>query len=378
MKNVLVLLFTVLMTTAQAQKPREILYVGTFTVRGSEGIYVYEFDRQQGSFNLIQTVSGLESPSFVALHPTGKFLYSVNRGSVENTKGGSASAYSIDQATGKLSLLNHKPVYGNGPCHVSIDQTGKLAFISNYNEGNFTVLRITEDGSLGTCTDSVRFSGQSIVKGRQDKPHVHSATVSADNRFVIVADLGSDKVYSFAFDPATGRLKPAAKPFVEVKPGSGPRHFTFHPKGKYAYLAEELSSTVAAFRYNKKDGSLDLIQDQAASLPKDFSGTNSSADIHTDASGKYLMMSNRGHNSLAVYKINTDGTVIYKESVSTKGEVPRNFLVDEKNEYVFVAHQNTDNIVVFKWDASKGQLQETGVQIKVPAPVCLRMLQLRK
>ncbi|MBT1696435.1 beta-propeller fold lactonase family protein [Fulvivirgaceae bacterium PWU4] len=371
------LLLFCLMFSAFAQRGREIVYAGTFSVRGSEGIYVYELKRKKGTLEHLQTVKTLESPSFIAIHPSGKFLYSVNRGIVQDKKNsGSVSAYAIDAVTGLLTLVNHQPSYGNGPCHISVDQTGKLAFVSNYNEGNLVVFPLGDDGSLGAPSDSIRYSGRGPHETRQEKPHVHSATVSSDNRFLIVCDLGTDRVYSYAIDLAAKRLKPAEKPYVEVKSGSGPRHFAFHPNGLHAYLAEELTSTVCAFSYNRATGALDIIQDEVISLPVDFSGTNTSADIHTDPSGKFLMMSNRGHESLALFSINIDGTIRLKEAVETHGKKPRNFLIDPKNQFVFVAHQDTDNIVIFKWDAKKGKLTYSGNEVKVPSPVCLQALKL--
>jgi 6-phosphogluconolactonase len=195
---------------------------------------------------------------------------------------------------------------------------------------------------------------------------------------LFVTDLGTDRIYSFEINTYSGRLTPAPKPYTEVKPGSGPRHFTFHPDGKHAYLAEELTSSVASFSYQKKTGRLELIEDQVMALPADFKGANTSADIHTDASGKFLMMSNRGHESISLYAIEKNGKIKLQKTVNTEGAKPRNFLVDKKNEFVFVAHQDTDNIAIFKWQAKAGELISTGLQVKVPSPVCLKMLTIGK
>ena len=380
MKNALLFLFLIfVIISVQAQAPKEILYVGTFSVRGSEGIYVYAFDRSESAFRLVQAVSTLESPSFLTLHPSGKFLYSVNRGPVPGHKNsGSVSAWSIDQTSGELTLINHKPSYGNGPCHISTDHTGKVVFVSNYTEGNLIVFPLSSDGSLGACTDSVRFTGKGIHKERQDQAHIHSATPSPDNRFLFVADLGTDRIYAFENNVHTSRLTRAQIPYTEVRPGSGPRHFTFHPDGAYAYLAEELTSSVASFLYQKETGRLELIEDQVVALPSDFTGVNASADIHTDRYGKYLMMSNRGHESISLYAIEKDGKLKFQKNVSTEGEKPRNFLVDKKNEFVFVANQDTDNIAIFKWEPENGQLTSTGRHLNVPSPVCLKMLVIDK
>lgn len=356
---------------------KEMLYVGTYSQRGSEGIYVYAFDRKGGTFNQVQAITAKKSPNFLAIHPSGKFLYSVNGEAVEEfPNAGSVSAYSID-GTGKLTAMNSKSSYGKGPCHIAIDRTGKWAFVSNYGEGNISVLSVLTDGSLGALTDSIRFYGKSAHPQRQDKPHAHSATLSPDNRFLLVADLGTDKVYTYEIDLLHGKLKPATKPFVSVAPGSGPRHLTFDPSGKYVYLAEELTSTVGVFSYDKKTGGLTIMIDGVKSLPADFTGSNTSADIHTDPNGKHLYMSNRGLNSLAIFSINSKGAITLTGQQETKGKIPRNFMVDDKNEYVLVANQDTDNIVTFKRDQQSGKLTSTGVEIKVPAPVCLKMLVLK-
>jgi 6-phosphogluconolactonase len=378
-KTLLFFFFLIATVSLRAQSSKEIVYVGTFSVRGSEGIYVYAFERSKNTFELIQTVNTPESPSFLTLHPSGKFLYSVNRGPAPgHKKSGSVSAYSIDQRSGELTLLNHKPSYGNGPCHVSTDRTGKLVFISNYVEGNLVVFPLSNDGSLGECTDSIRFAGKGIHKERQEKSHIHSATPSPDNRFLFVTDLGTDRIYSFKIDLHSRQLTAAQTPYTEVKSGSGPRHFTFHPDGQHAYLAEELTSSVASFSYQKKTGTLELIQDQVMALPLDFKGTNTSADIHTDMSGKFLMMSNRGHESISLYAIDKNGKIKLQRTVNTGGGKPRNFLVDKKNEFVFVAHQDTDNIAIFKWQAKEGKLTSLDLQVKVPSPVCLKMITINK
>lgn len=377
--SLFLLFFIVVFFRLQAQGSKEFLYVGTFSVRGSEGIYVYAFDRSKNTFEPIQTVTTQESPTFLAVHPSGKFLYSANRGPLPGNKnGGSISAYSIDQESGKLALLNQKPSYGNGPCNIATDKTGKLLFISNYAEGNLIVFQLSADGSLGGCTDSIRFTGKGFHPERQEKPHIHCATPSPDNRFLFVTDLGTDRIYSFKINLDSGKLTPSQKPYTEVKPGSGPRHFTFHPDGNYAYLAEELTSSVAAFSYHKKSGKLELIQDQVAGLPSDFKGTNTSADIHTDLSGKFLMMSNRGHESVSLYRIEKNGTLELLETANSEGVKPRNFVVDARNEFVLIANQDTDNIAIFKWQSEKGKLMFTGQHIKVPSPVCLKMIAIPK
>lgn len=370
MNKLLIGIMASISLAAQAQSGKEIMYVGTYSLRGSEGIYVFEFDRKTGSMQPVQSVSNAKSPSFLAIHPTGKYLYSVNEGA---DKLGGVSSYSIDKATGKLTFMNGQSSLGAGPCHVSVDQTGKTVFVSNYGGGSLAILPVKADGSLAAPTDSVQDAGTGPNAQRQDKAHVHSATLAPDNRFVYVADLTTDKLNIFDIDTKASTVKPAATPYVTVKPGSGPRHFTFHPNGKYAYLVEELTSTVAVFSRNAKTGALTLMDDNVKALPDGFSGQNTSADIHVDPSGKFLYHSNRGANTLAIFAIGNDGRLTKVGDQPTEGKTPRNFLVDPKGDFVFVANQDTDNITIFKRDQKTGKLTYTGQSVKVPAPVCVLM-----
>lgn len=369
MKKILVSILIGIGMTAQAQSAKEIMYVGTYSTRGSEGIYVFEFDRKSGTMQPIQATTNGKSPSFLAIHPTGKYLYSVNEGD----KAGGVSAYAIDRATGKIQFLNTQSSLGGGPCHVSVDKTGKTAFVSNYGGGSLAVLPIRDDGTLGEATDSIQDTGSGPNAQRQEKPHVHSATLSPDNRLVYVADLSTDKLNIFDIDVNASKIKPASTPFVSVKPGSGPRHFTIHPNGKYAYLVEEITSTVAVFSRNLKTGALTLLDDNVKTLPDDFSGQNTSADIHIDPSGKFLYQSNRGANTLAIFSIGNDGRLTKVGDQPTEGKTPRNFLIDPTGDYVFVAHQDSDNITIFTRDQKTGKLTYTGQSVKVPAAVCVIM-----
>jgi 6-phosphogluconolactonase len=374
MKKLFTLTALFLSFIARAQSPKEIMYVGTYSTRGSEGIYVLEFDRATGSLKQLQGVQNAKSPTFLAIPPSGKVLYSVNEAT---TTSGGVSSYAIEPKTGKLTLMNQESAHGRGPCHIALDQTGKLAFVSNYGAGTFTVLPIQSDGKFGAATDSIKYEGKGPNAQRQDKPHIHSATISPNNRFVYVCDLGNDKVYIYEFDKATGKVKPAATPFAAVSPGSGPRHITIHPNGKYLYLVEELTSTVATFSLDSKTGALTMIEDNVKTLPADFTGKNTSADIHTDPKGRFLYQSNRGYDALAILSIANDGKVSLVGQQSTEGKVPRNFMIDPKGEYAFAANQDTDNIVVYKVDSKTGKLTPTGHQIKVPAPVCLKLLTVK-
>lgn len=367
------ILFSAMSTYAQVGK--ETLYVGTFSVRGSQGIYVFDFNRAKQNLVLKQTVPSLESPTFLDIHPSQKYLYSVNRGKADvNDHGGSISAYGIDPATGRLSGINHKSSYGDGPCYVEVDKSGKYVFVSNYHEGNLTVLSLFNDGSLGSVSEAKKYSGSSIHPERQQSPHIHASVISQNNRFLYVTDLGSDKIYIYELNEEKGTLTPASMPEFNATPGTGPRHLAFHPSGNFAYLAEELTSTVGVFAVDQATGALTLLQDSVVSLPPDFEGKNISADIHTDPKGKFLYMSNRGADIISIFTIGEDGRIELKGHESTRGQTPRNFLIEPKGEFMFVAHQDSDTIQIFRINQKNGNLTAVGKPVAVPSPVCLKIV----
>jgi 6-phosphogluconolactonase len=355
-----------------AQKRKEILYVGTMAVRESQGIYVYKYDPVKARLTLLQTINDRDSPSFLAIHPTGKYLYAVNRMAVDqtHTEIGSVSAYQIDLKTGKLKLINHVSAFGKGPCHISIDRSGRYAFVSNYHEGNLIVYRIMADGSLGEVTDSKKYS----YDGKQS--HIHCAVISPDNKYLLVTDLGADKIYTYKLDHANGKIIPTDQSEINLAPGSGPRHLTFSMTGKNVYVAEELTSTIASLTYQPATGVLQVLQDTVRSLPPTFKDKNSSADIHADPKGKFVYQSNRGFDALSIFSIGLNGKLKFVNQQSSAGKTPRNFSFSPNGQHVLVANQDTDNIAVFKQDAKTGKLRSTGYEIKVPSPVCLQFLKL--
>uniref|UniRef100_UPI003F701CB3 lactonase family protein n=1 Tax=Dyadobacter sp. TaxID=1914288 RepID=UPI003F701CB3 len=321
-----------------AQSKKEILYLGTYTQKG-EGIYVYELDRSNMSFKELQVVTSKTSPSFLEFHPNKKFLYAANEGT------GSVTAYAIDSKTGKLTALNTQPTHGNGPCHVGVDPKGRFVYLSNYGSGDLAVYRLNQDGSLGALADTIQDKG-----GEGQKPHMHSMIPSADGNFVYASDLGIDKIMVYAVDPKTGKLTPAAVPYAEVKKGDGPRHFAIHPNGNFGYSAGELGSVVNSFKIVKNSGALVPLE-RVPMLPGDFSEKSFAADIHFSPDGKFLYASNRGHESLAIYSVNAStGKLTPAGHADTHGKHPRNFLIDEKGDFVIVTNRDNDNAVFFKRD----------------------------
>jgi 6-phosphogluconolactonase len=354
---------------------KEFIYVGTFEGRDSEGIYVFEFDRETGVLTLVQTVTDRPGPNFQTIHPGARFLYSVSGDPYsDDSKHTTLSAYRIDRETGMLSLINEQSVQGNGPAHVSVDPHGEFAYVSNYSAGNLSVFRIGDDGALSEAVDVVQHEGSSMNEQRQRGPHVHSIVPSADGRFIYVSDLGIDRIMIYSVDRSSGTLSPAQTPYAENTPGSGPRHFTFHPTGEFAYSAEELTSTVAAFRVDPSTGALAQVQ-RLSMVPDDFDGSNSAADIHISPDGRFLYASNRGHDSLVIYYIDPEtGELGLAGHEPTRGGHPRNFMIDKQGEYILAANRDDDNVVVFRRDKETGQLQFTGQEAHVPMAVCVTQL----
>lgn len=354
---------------AQPSHPKDRLYIGTYSIRGSEGIYVVELDRQTGELKQTGSAKNNQNPSFLALHPNRRFLYAGN----EASKGLNAVvAYAIDSKTGSLTLLNEQPAQGGGPCYISLDKTGKLAFTAAYGGGAFNAFAVGADGQLGASVKTEMYHGSNPNNPRQDAPHAHSATVSPDGKTVYVCDLGNDRVYQYAINSgAKTPVQPLEKPFVTVKAESGPRHMAISANGKFAYLAEELSSSVAVFSRDTRTGNLTLIQEAVHTLPADFTGKNTSADIHLDPSGHFLYQSNRGHDALAVLQVGNDGRLTLLGHTPAGGKTPRNFWMDPRGEFVIVANQETDNLVSFRRNAKTGMLTPTGHELKIPAPVCI-------
>ena len=357
-----------------ASRSRELLvYVGTYTTGKSEGIYLYRLHLSSGELRHVATTRGVVNPSFLALAPSRRYLYAVNE--VEEfagKKSGAVSAFAVDHRTGELRLLNQKPSLGADPCYVDLDAGGRFVLIANYTGGNVAVFPVQRDGSLGEATDLKQYQGSSVNRQRQESPHAHCIVFDPSNRFAYSCDLGTDKIMIFRFDARTGTLLPNEQPWAQVKPGAGPRHLAFYPGGKYVFVLNELHSTITAFARDRLNGSLKELQ-TLTTLPKDFTGTNSSADVRVSPDGRFLYCSNRGHDSIAIFTIDPhQGVLVSVGHESTRGMTPRNFAIDPAGEFLLVANQKSDNIVVFRLDQKTGRLNSTGEIAQVPSPVCLK------
>jgi len=373
--TVLFLLFSI--ASAQKRTPNKpyLVYVGTYTNKtSSKGIYAFLFDPGTGKLSSLGVAAESEDPSFLAVHPNGKYLYAVNEmDHFGAKKSGAVSAFSIDPKTGKLTLLNQAATQGAGPCHISIDKTGKFVLVANYDGGSIVAFPIREDGGVGPASAFVQHSGSGVDKERQERPHAHWIGTAPDNRFALAADLGLDEVLVYRFDAAKGVLTPNTPPFAKLSPGSGPRHLAFHPSGKFAYVLTEMENSVTAFAYKASNGSLSPLQTLStlSVLRKDYSGPKEAAEIAVHPSGKFLYASNRaGIDTISVFSIDpAKGTLQLKNEYPTMGKTPRNFAIDPTGKFLLAANQESNNIVVFRIDAITGALTPTGDIVEAPAPV---------
>lgn len=365
------LLFTFNIAFAQT-KTR--LLIGTYTGGKSEGVYVYDFNTVTGDNYYLSSIK-VDNPSYLTVSPNKKMVYAVteNADSLKMGVGGEVSALSFNRVKGTLTFANKQFSGGKHPCFVTIDQSGKWLFVANYSSGSAALFPVNKDGSLSAAKQVMQDKGSGPDRDRQEGPHVHSTVLSPDNKFLFTPDLGIDKVMIYHFDNIRGILTPASPAYSKSIPGSGPRHFDFHPSHKYAYLMEEMTGTVSAYKYNA--GKLTLLQNISA-LPADFKGVIGSADIHVSPDGKFLYCSNRGEsNTIAIFSVDgKTGKLTTVGHQSTLGKTPRNFNFDPSGNFLLVANQNTDDIVIFKIDRKTGKLTDTGKRIIVPSPVCIKWI----
>jgi 6-phosphogluconolactonase len=377
------LLFASLLLTASApaaEDPRAgeyFVYFGTYTAGTSKGIYASRFEPDSAKLTALGPMAEAPNPSFLALSPNGRYLYAVNWKGSETVKGDTVSAYAVDGRTGRLTFLNKVDSGGEMPTHLTVDRTGRMLLAVNYGSGSVSAFAIAQDGRLGARTSFDQHQGSSVVKGRQEGPHAHAVLLSGDNRFAFVADLGLDQVFSYRLDPSKARFVPNDPPFTKVAAGRGPRHLAFRLDYRFLYANNEINSTVTTFAYDPAAGGLNEVQ-TVSTLPAGFSGTNSTAEIQTDAAGRFLYVSNRGHDSIAVFAIDPPtGRLTAVEHVSTQGRTPRNFSLDPTGRYLFAANENSGTVVLFRVEANSGRLSPAGRVLEVPSPSCIIFLKAR-
>lgn len=363
---------------------RQLVFVGTYSepilfgtgqLLQGQGRGIHAFWFEDGRLTPA-AVTEARNPSFLCFDPGRRFLYCVNEfKEFEGEASGGVSAYRIDPATGALAFLNMRASRGTDPCHIIADATGRFVLVSNFRTGSVLVLPIREDGSLGEASAWKQHEGSSVDPVRQAGPHAHAVCLSPDNRFALVPDLGLDGVVTYRFDAERGTLTPnAAQPFVATAPGAGPRQLVFHPGGRFAYLINELDSTMTAFSYAPQDGALTPLH-TLPTLPPDATGRSTCAEVHVSPSGRFLYGSNRGHDSLAVYALDPGtGRMTAKDHQGTGGRIPRHFEPSPDGRWLIAANQDTDNLVVFRLDPDTGRPEPTGETATAGTPVCVRFL----
>lgn len=350
------------------------VYVGTYTGPQAKGIHLLRFDPRSGNLARAGLASETRNPSFLALHPSRPWLYAVNEiAQAPGRTGGTITAFRIDSGSGQLTRLNEQSTKGANPCHVSVDPNGRFALVANYTGGSVAVFPIQADGQLGEAVAFVQHQGSSVNPRRQEAPHAHGIYTERTGRFVYVPDLGLDQVLVYRLS-TSGQLTATTPPAAPLPPGSGPRHLAFHPTLPFAFVINELLSTLTVFRHSPDTGAIEPTQ-TLSTLPTEFTGQNSTAEIFTHPNGRFVYGSNRGHDSLAVFAFDTGtGRLAPVQHQSTLGKTPRNFALTPDGNWLLAANQGSDSIAVFRVDAESGKLTPRGAPVSVPSPVCLVFL----
>lgn len=352
--------------------PSELrLYIGSYSSEEDPGIHVFEFNIPDNEFKKIQSIKGQRNPSFMAINPATGYLYAVNEiAGPSGDRSGAVSAFSVDKTTGMLTFINRQSSLGAGPCHISVLPGGKHVAVANYSGGSLALIPVSDDGSLEKPSGFVQLEGSGPDPRRQRAPHAHSVYPYGNSNIIFAADLGNDKVMIYNTD-INGEFHTGSQmAYVSMEPGAGPRHLAIHPDGNWVYVVNELNSTITMLLVDNDSGSL-TVKESVTTLPDNFEGDNYCADIRIHPDGMFLYASNRGHNSIAIYKISADGAPVLTGHASSGGEWPRNFNIDPSGRRMFVANQNTGNVVVFGIDPVTGGLDFTGAELKIDRPVCI-------
>ena len=371
--TLMLVLASVLMSSGgrTAASGGRLVWIGTYTGPQSQGIYAFRFDDETGTLSPLGLAAETPSPSFLALHPNGKVLYAVNETHDGPGNSGMVTAFAIDPATGRLTKINEQPSRGADPCHLAVDATGQYLVVANYTGGNFVVFPLSEDGHLAAASSILTNRGAGPNHERQDGPHAHDVVFDAANRFLIAVDLGLDQLFVYRFDLALGSFTFGDPASARVPPGAGPRHFAFHPDGRHAYSINELDSTVTALEWDPSTGKL-TADASVSALPAGFTGENSTAEVEVDSRGRFLYGSNRGHDSIAVFRINpASGALTLIAHTLTRGKEPRHFALDPTGRWLVAGNQNSNTLAVFRVDQTGGTLSPVGDLVSVGSPVCI-------
>lgn len=350
-----------------------LVFVSAFAAGDEGAIHAYRLNLKTGKLKLAHRTTDVEHPFFTALSPDGKFLYSIHAKQFGGKENEEVAAYAIEGRSGRLKLLNRTSAMGTASCYLDVDATGKTVLVSNYSTGSVAALPVNKDGSLGEAASFIQHAGSSVDPKRQKGPYAHSIIVSPDNRFAYAADLGIDKILIYRLDPKTAKLAPGSPSFVKTPSGGGPRHLTFHPNGKHLYAINELKNSVTRFDQNAKTGALS-IRETVSTLPDDFEGKSHTADLKITPNGRFLYGTNRGHDSIAIYRLAKDGGLKRIGIEPSLGKGPQNLLITPDGGLLLCANMPGNNVVVFRIDQKTGALKAVGEPVSVPKPSCIRLL----
>jgi 6-phosphogluconolactonase len=347
-----------------------LVYIGTYTGEKSKGIHAFRFDPSTGALTTVGLVARTPSPSWLALHPSGRFLFAANETSAFDAEGsGAVTSFLIDRATGALTTINSQASRGADPCHLTVDRAGARLLVANYTGGNLAVLPIGPDGRLGPASQVMAHRGSSVNASRQKGPHAHSIDFDTSHRFAVSADLGADRLFVYRYDAQGGTLSAGLHPSIAATPGAGPRHVAFHPGGRLAFAINELSSTITSYGWDATRGALRTLA-TTSTLPAGAPRRdNSTAEIRVHPNGRFVYGSNRGHDSIAVYRVGDSGALTLVEHEPTRGKTPRSFTIDPSGRWLIAANQGTDTLAVFAVDGATGALSPVGPLTPVGAPV---------
>ncbi|MEO6739080.1 MAG: lactonase family protein, partial [Chthoniobacteraceae bacterium] len=374
MRNLIPLLMATVLTSTAARADEPLVFISAFASGEKASITAFQFNTKSGALKPLHRTTDIQNPFFLALSPDGKFLYSIDARKFGGTENEDVAAFAIEGRTGQLRRLNKQSSRGTASCYLDVDATGKTVTVANYSTGSVAALPVQKDGSLGEAVSFVQHSGSSVDQDRQKGPNAHSIVVSPDNRFAIAADLGIDKILIYKLDAAAAKLTPnEAQPFAKMQPGSGPRHLTFHPNGKRVYVINELKNTVTFLDYAADAGTLTERQ-TISTLPADFTGKSACADLKITPDGNFLYGTNRGHDSIAAYRIGDDGKLTLLAIHPSLGKGPQNLLITPDGRWLLCANMPGNSVVVFQIDAKTGGLTATGEPIAMPMPSCIRWL----
>lgn len=365
--------FALHLSPVRGEEP--LVFVSAFASGEKAGVHAFAFDSENGTLKPLKRTTGVQNPFFIALSPDKRHLYAIDAAKFGGEENEFVAAFAIEGRDGNLRMLNRQSTRGTASCYLDVTATGKCVLVANYSSGSVASLPVKDDGSLGEAASFFQHSGSSADPQRQKGPNAHCFVVSPDGRHALAADLGIDKIMIYTLDDASAKLAPnTAQPFAKLAPGSGPRHLTFHPNGKLVYVINELANTITVFDWNSADGTLKEKQ-SIATLPKDFTGKSYTADLKITPDGKHLYGTNRGHDSLASYRIAGDGTLTLLNIQPSGGKGPQNLLIIPDGRWLLCANMPGDNVVVFHIDRASGAIIAKGDPIEVPMASCIRWLE---